>query len=145
MPYRSPFPPFELPHCDWPELIFERRENSLPFPRDHVITQDAETGEGLSFHQVQELSRALGRGLKTQLKFEKGDVICLFSTNHVISVPDVGLRADVLVAHHCWRILCERDFDSGEFSIHSSRVTPPAAAIKGKGPDNGEEFVEECD
>jgi hypothetical protein len=84
MPYHSPFPPFELPHCDWTQLIFERRETSLPFPRDHIITQDADTGEGLSFHQVQELSRALGRGLKTHFRFGKGDVICLFSTNHVI-------------------------------------------------------------
>lgn len=81
MPYRSPFPPFALPPYDFPQAFFEKRD--LPFPPDHIITSDAETGESLSFKSVRQLARAFGRGLKKHLGLQKGDVICLYSTNHV--------------------------------------------------------------
>jgi len=83
MPYRSPFPPFELPPYDFPHAFFEKRE--IPFPRDHIITSDSVTGESLSFESVRQLARSFGRGLKKHLGFQKGDVICLYSTNHVLS------------------------------------------------------------
>ena len=82
MPYRSPFPPFELPPYDFPHAFFEKRDP--PFPPDHIITSDAETGESLSFEFIRQLARAFGRGLKKHLEFQKGDVICLYSTNHVL-------------------------------------------------------------
>jgi len=87
MPHRSPFPPFELPNVDLPQLFFESRPNSLrpPFPRDHIITTDSLTGESLSYEEVGNLARSFARGLKRHLNFQKGDVICLYSTNHVSS------------------------------------------------------------
>jgi hypothetical protein len=83
MPYRSPFPSFELPHCDLPHLFYESRENSLSFPQGQVIAADAATGESLTFEETGNLARSFARGLKKHLGFQKGDVLCLYSQNHV--------------------------------------------------------------
>jgi 4-coumarate--CoA ligase len=83
MPYRSPFPSFELPNCDLPRLFYESREKSFPFPCDQVITADAATGEELTFERTGKLARSFARGLKKHLGFQKGDVLCLYSQNHV--------------------------------------------------------------
>jgi len=91
MPYKSPFPPFELPAVDLPRLFFESRESSLPFPKDHIITQDAVTGEGYAWRDIYQKSHALARGLKTHMGIKKGDVICLYSANHVLLFGFSGL------------------------------------------------------
>jgi 4-coumarate--CoA ligase len=83
MPYKSPFPPFELPNLDLPYLWFESKESSLTYPKDHIITQDAVTEEGYSWQDIRTLGHALGRGLKKHLNIKKGEVICIYSTNHV--------------------------------------------------------------
>jgi 4-coumarate--CoA ligase len=88
MPYRSPFPVFELPSVDLPGLFFDSRKsnskNSTPFPHDQIITTLAETGESLTYDQIRQLSGSFARGLKTKIGLKRGDAICIYSTNHVL-------------------------------------------------------------
>jgi acyl-coenzyme A synthetase/AMP-(fatty) acid ligase len=83
MPYKSPFPPFELPAVDLPGLFYESRKSTLPFPTDETITIDLETGESLSYNDIQSLAIPFARGLKANLGLKSKDVICVYSTNHV--------------------------------------------------------------
>ena len=120
MPYRSPFPAFDLPFADLPGLFFDSRKsntlNSTPFPHDQIITTDAETSESLTYEQIRDLAGCFARGLTTKIGLKKGDAICVYSTNHVYLFRDV-VDVDLLVSFVDWDMVCWDDGDTGQFSL----------------------------
>ena len=84
MGVKSPYSPVDIPELDIPTLLFEKeRPREIAFPRDRKLFIDAKTGRGLSLEELHDQSRRFGQGLKENWNWQKGDVLCIFSVNHV--------------------------------------------------------------
>jgi 4-coumarate--CoA ligase len=81
MPIKSPFPAINLPAQDIFSFLFERKDH--PFPKNHTVFQDATTDKSYSFEDVHNKAVDFGKGLKMIYEWQKGDVLALFSPNHI--------------------------------------------------------------
>lgn len=104
MPHKSLFPPVDIPNVDLWTLLFER--DHLPFPEDKgtslgpnplwppyssfplEIFTDGQTGRTLTFAALRSTAVSFGKGLKALWRWRRGDVIALYTPNH-IDVPVV--------------------------------------------------------
>jgi 4-coumarate--CoA ligase len=90
MPIKSPYPSVEVPNVDLWSLWLGQQAS---YPEDHPLFVEGETGRSYSLAQIREASVALGRGLKHQLKWAKGDVLAFFTANNVdVPVVNLGLH-----------------------------------------------------
>jgi 4-coumarate--CoA ligase len=76
MPTESPRPSIEVPKEDLYAFCMERKDR--PFPDNHVIFIDGDSGLELTFAGIREQAEAFGRGLQSRWGWEKGDVMALF-------------------------------------------------------------------
>lgn len=84
MVIKSPYRPLDIPEVDIPSFLFEtERPQHITFPRNREIFIDAKTGKSFSLSQLHEQSRRFGQGLKEKWGWQKNDVLCIFSLNHV--------------------------------------------------------------
>ncbi|KAB5580725.1 hypothetical protein GE09DRAFT_1083362 [Coniochaeta sp. 2T2.1] len=81
MPYPSSFPPLSLPDVDLWTLLFSR--TSLPFPPTKPIFTDPVTGRSHSHASLQSLATDFGKGLKARWRWQKGDVLALYTPNSI--------------------------------------------------------------
>ena len=84
MVIQSPYPSLNIPNIDIPTFLFETpRPKEYQFPRTRKIFIDAATRQGLSLNEVHDQARRFGQGLIDFWRWEKGDVLCIFSVNQL--------------------------------------------------------------
>ena len=98
MPTESTYPRIDIPNVDIWDYLFER--NDRPFPDDKgthpptrgqslvltfysVIYRDADTDRSYTYAQVKSAAVEFGKGLRSVLEWQKGDVLALFTPNCV--------------------------------------------------------------
>ncbi|KAK3192225.1 hypothetical protein K4F52_001855 [Lecanicillium sp. MT-2017a] len=85
MPIKSSMIEEVVPNVDAWEYFMESPRN---YPDDQTLYLDGETGRSYTFAQTKSLAADFGKGLKHKLKWQKGDVMGLYTPNH-IDVPPV--------------------------------------------------------
>ncbi|KFY52853.1 hypothetical protein V496_08139 [Pseudogymnoascus sp. VKM F-4515 (FW-2607)] len=91
MPIESRHPPISIPPVDFWTFLFERPDRE--YPDDHVLFVDVATQKRHTFRDVCTASVEIGRGLQKQWRWQKGDVMVLFSPN---TADIAGLVSGVL-------------------------------------------------
>lgn len=90
MPIKSIYPDVQIPDTDiWSLWLGQPR----PYPEDHTLFVEGDTGRSYTLAQLRESSIAFGKGLKHQFKWAKGDVLGFFSANDIdVPVTNFGLH-----------------------------------------------------
>ncbi|KAH6707856.1 putative phenylacetyl-CoA ligase [Leptodontidium sp. MPI-SDFR-AT-0119] len=84
MPIESHHPPVSIPPVDFWTFLFERPDRE--YPDDHVLFVDVATRKKHTFRDIRTTSVEIGRGLQKQWRWQKRDVMVLFSPN----TADIG-------------------------------------------------------
>ncbi|KIX00172.1 uncharacterized protein Z518_10309 [Rhinocladiella mackenziei CBS 650.93] len=79
MPFESTFPPISVPPIDLWAFLFERTDRD--YPEDHVIFVDITAQKQHTFRDVRQAATLFGQGLRQEWKWQKGDVMALFTPN----------------------------------------------------------------
>ncbi|KAI1764737.1 acetyl-CoA synthetase-like protein [Hypoxylon sp. FL1150] len=77
--------PLQIPNLDLWQVLFERKDRE--FPEDKEIYIDPDTKRSYTWTQARDTAIELGRGLKSQWGFKKGDVLGFFSPNSIDYSP----------------------------------------------------------
>ncbi|KAF9887162.1 hypothetical protein FE257_010416 [Aspergillus nanangensis] len=85
MPITSPYPDIDIPDVSIWSFLFERPD--VPYPRNHGIFYDESTGREYTYNDVRHLSLQFGHGLRQRWQWKKGEVLAIFSPNHVMMAP----------------------------------------------------------
>ncbi|KAF8426406.1 hypothetical protein EV426DRAFT_28638 [Tirmania nivea] len=81
MPHPSPYPLIDIPKEDIYSFVFDRKDR--PYPDNHPAFICAETKRTVTFGEARDQSQRFGVGLKSRWEWRKGDVMAMFSTNHI--------------------------------------------------------------
>ncbi|RPB24873.1 acetyl-CoA synthetase-like protein [Terfezia boudieri ATCC MYA-4762] len=81
MPHASPYPPIDIPNKDLYSFLHDRKDR--PFPDNHPAFICANTKCTITIGQARDQSQRFGVGLKSLWEWRKGDVMAIFSTNHI--------------------------------------------------------------
>lgn len=81
MPHPSPYPPIDIPNEDIYSFLFGRTDR--PYPDNHPTFICADTKRTVTFAEARDQSQRFGAGLKSLWEWRKGDVMAMFSTNHI--------------------------------------------------------------
>ncbi|KAJ5368561.1 uncharacterized protein N7496_008321 [Penicillium cataractarum] len=81
MPVSSPYPSIRIPNVDLWTFLFERGDRQ--FPNDKVIYNDAQTRRRYNYQDLEDGTKAFGRGLMAVYDWRKGDVLALYTPNSI--------------------------------------------------------------
>ncbi|KAL2826946.1 hypothetical protein BJY01DRAFT_255843 [Aspergillus pseudoustus] len=87
MPITSPYPDIDIPDVSIWSLLFERED--LPYPENHGIFYDEQSGQKYTYADIRRLSLQFGHALRQRWQWQKGDVLAIFSPNHVMVAPAI--------------------------------------------------------
>ena len=79
MPYKSTLPDIDIPSTDILSYLFGHRVNS----DQPVWLHSSRPEQSLSPNQALQYVKRLGFGLRERLGLQKGDVVLMFSPNHI--------------------------------------------------------------
>ena len=104
MPTESAYPKIAIPAVDVWGCLFERKDRKFPDSKGRcsnkplafdesnclppVIYIDANTSRSYTLAQVQSAAADFGKGLKSNWEWKKGDVVALYTPNH-IDIPPI--------------------------------------------------------
>ncbi|KAL4895252.1 hypothetical protein BDV59DRAFT_211611 [Aspergillus ambiguus] len=87
MPIFSPYPDIDIPDISIWSFLFERTD--LPYPPNHGVFHDEQTGQQFTYDDIPRLSLQFGIALRQRWQWKKGDVLAISSPNHVMVAPVV--------------------------------------------------------
>ncbi|KAI9501113.1 hypothetical protein BX070DRAFT_229414 [Coemansia spiralis] len=86
MIFKSAAPAVEIPGLDIPSFYIGASKLNSPSP-DTLAYYDIETGESLTFKQLEAMYQQIGSGLVNKLSAQPGDVAAIFASNTVYFAP----------------------------------------------------------
>lgn len=130
---RGPWPDAPIPDTDIYSFMFHRKEvGNYPPARDPDRTAfiDGPTGKSITFRQIRDRVELLSRALPTGMNINKGDIVCFYMPNHVLSESISRLLSDRLShrALGCSSAWCSSVLRKS--NLHRNRTCPSTEIVK---------------